>query len=193
MGAPKRNRRKYDKPKDIWNLDRIHSDNGLINEYGLKNMKELWSVQTNISRIRRNVRLLLSGGVQNRQMENDIISSLSKSGIIGTNPTIDNILDLKEKNILDRRLQTIVFKNGMARTIKQARQIITHGFIAINGKRVNKPGYTVSVDEERQLSYYKPINIAVKSEDATAKVETAVVAREDAEKKGDNGETEQNN
>lgn len=193
MGAPKRNRRKYDKPKDIWNLDRIRSDNGLINEYGLKNMKELWSVQTNISRIRRNVRLLLSGGVQNKQMEDDIISSLSKSGIIGANPTIDNILDLKERNILDRRLQSIIFKNGMARTIKQARQIITHGFIAINGRRVNKPGYTVNVEEERQLSYYKPINIAVKVEDTAAKIETAVVSQEDAKKKEDNNEAEQNN
>jgi small subunit ribosomal protein S4 len=42
----------------------------------------------------------------------------------------------------------------MARSPKQARQFITHGHIAINGKRNTIPGYRVNRVEEGQISYY---------------------------------------
>ena len=49
MGAPKRNRRKYEKPKEMWDLERIKTSNALIEDYGLKNMKELWKAQTEMA------------------------------------------------------------------------------------------------------------------------------------------------
>ncbi len=145
----------------MWNLQRIKSDNEIIDEYGLKNMKELWQAQSEISRIRGNVRQLLSGSIQNKSVESDIISSLSKSGISAENPTLDQLLDLKENAILERRLQSVVFRKGMAKTMKQARQLIAHGFIAVNGKKLDKPGYIVSKNDESKISYYKPIVIQI--------------------------------
>ena len=59
MGAPRRNRRKYEKPTERWNLERIKSDRELIDQYGLRNMGELWKAETEISRIRRNATFLL--------------------------------------------------------------------------------------------------------------------------------------
>ena len=141
-------------------LERIKTDNALIDEYGLKNMKELWKVQTEVSRVRRNVRELLSAsGAESENVRERIIGRLTKLGIATQSTTLDNLLDLKENNILDRRLQTIVFKRGMARTAKQARQITVHGFIAINGRRVNRPGYMVDIEAEKSIGFYKPIDL----------------------------------
>ncbi len=159
MGAPRRNRKKYEKPKDIWNLQRINSDNSLKDEFGLKNMKELWKVQSEISNLRANIRTLLSGVYTNPIVEQNIINRLVKYGISGESPTLDSLLDLKENAILERRLQSVVFRHGLARTMKQARQLITHGFIAINGKKVNRPGMLVTKEDEPGIGYYKPIKI----------------------------------
>ncbi len=159
MGAPHKNRKKFEKPRQIWNLERITSDNSIKKEYGLKNMKELWRAQSQVSRVRGNVRVLLSGSTQNPETERNILSSLSKLGVVPPNPTLDTILDLKNQAFLERRLQSIVFRKGLARSMRQARQLIAHGFIAINGMRVNRPGYMVSTEEENAISYYKQIDI----------------------------------
>ncbi len=163
MGAPRRNRRKYDKPKKIWDLKRIKKDRELIRAYGLKNMKELWKVQSFLSKTRGNVRLLLSGAADanGNAVEKNIVAYLSKRGMLNAeNPSLENILDMTEKDFLERRLQTVVFRHGLARSMKQARQLITHGFIAINGRKLTRPSYVVSKEEEKMVGYYKPIDIS---------------------------------
>ncbi len=147
----------------MWDLARINYDNALITEFGLKNMKELWKVQTELSRLRRNVRLLLSGSSpQYEMMKEKMLNRLSRYGIAQKTSTLDDLLDIKETAYLSRRLQSIVHKKGLAKTMKQARQLITHGYIQINGKKVNRPGYLVDVEEEKGIGYYKPIDINVK-------------------------------
>jgi small subunit ribosomal protein S4 len=54
---------------------------------------------------------------------------------------------------LERRLQTIVFRKGLARTIFQARQLITHGHVSIDNRRVTIPGYIVQKTEEPTVIY----------------------------------------
>ncbi|MEM3608734.1 MAG: 30S ribosomal protein S4, partial [Candidatus Bathyarchaeia archaeon] len=65
----------------------------------------------------------------------------------------DDVLDLTIEDVLERRLQTIVFRKGLAKTIHQARQLITHGHIAIGKQKVTVPSYLVSKDEEDQIVY----------------------------------------
>jgi len=72
---------------------------------------------------------------------------------------LEDVLGLTVRDILERRLQTQVYKKGLARTIKQARQLIVHGFIAVDGRTVSRPGYLVTADEEDKLSYTRPIDI----------------------------------
>ncbi|MCL5101933.1 MAG: 30S ribosomal protein S4 [Candidatus Marsarchaeota archaeon] len=176
MGAPKRNRKKFDKPKDIWNLARINADNALIKEYGLKNMSELWKVQSELSRIRGNVRLLLSGSAGMGNVEQALKARLVKLGIIDKDTPLEKLLELNEKMILDRRLESVVYRRGMARSMKQARQLITHGFISINGQKFTIPGYLVKAEEENKIGYYKNIEIA-----PVLKTETAEAAKETVE------------
>ncbi len=160
MGSPKRNRKTYEKPKEMWNLERINADKELVEKYGLKNRRELWKVQSEVRRVRRNARLLLSGESGYSDMKDKMLSRLVKIGMIASGATIDDLLDLKASNMLDRRLQTVVFKRGLAKTIKQARQLIVHGYIAMGGTRINKPGYIVDANAEPQISYYKPIDLS---------------------------------
>lgn len=169
MGAPRRNRSKFEKPKERWNLERIKADRTLIDEYGLKNHKELWQVQSEVSRIRRNVRELLSVGSGSDDVKEKIIGRLTKLGIASTTTTLDNLLDLKENDLLNRRLQTVVFRKGLAKTIKQARQLTVHGFIAIDGRKVNRPGYLVDADIEKRIAYYKKIDISPQTNDDQSK------------------------
>jgi small subunit ribosomal protein S4 len=49
--------------------------------------------------------------------------------------------------LLERRLDNVVFRAGFARTIPQARQMVNHGHVLINGKRVDIPSYRVNVGE----------------------------------------------
>jgi small subunit ribosomal protein S4 len=158
MGAPRRNRRTYDKPKEMWNLQRISADNALLEEYGLKNMRELWKVQSEVSRIRGNVRSLLSG-TGSASVKDAMLGRLSRYGIAGSGASLDDILDLKESAVLARRLQSVVFRRGLAKSMKQARQLIVHGFISVNGRRVSVPSYLVASSEEAHIGYYKPITI----------------------------------
>jgi small subunit ribosomal protein S4 len=160
LGAPRRNRKQYEKPKDMWNLQRINSDNAIKDEFGLKNMRELWKVQTELSRLRSNIRMLLSSSsAQSTFVQEKMIGRLSRYGIANKESTLDSLLDLKENAFLSRRLQSLVFKKGLAKSIKQARQLIVHGYISVSGKRLTRPGYLVPQEEEGMISYYKPIDI----------------------------------
>jgi small subunit ribosomal protein S4 len=79
--------------------------------------------------------------------------------IMSGDVNIDDVLSLQVSDQLGRRLQTLVYRKGFARSPKQARQFITHGHIAINGKKVTIPGYLVNAEEEEHISYYSKSNL----------------------------------
>ena len=67
--------------------------------------------------------------------------------------------------LLERRLDNVVYRMGLATTRRQARQLVTHGHIAVNGKRVDIPsalikaGNEISVIENsRSKAYFKGMN-----------------------------------
>jgi len=49
---------------------------------------------------------------------------------------------------LERRLDNVVFRLGFAQSRRQARQLVRHGHIAVNGKKVNIPSYAVNAGQE---------------------------------------------
>ena len=162
MGDPKRLRRKYETPSSPWNLDRISREHKLVETYGPKNRRELWRATTIVKNVRRNVRIILSGKLH-EEIGKQIIDRLARYNIVEPNSTLDALLVIKPEQILERRLQTLVYRKGLARTIKQARQLITHGFISVDGRKITSPGYLVTKEEENSISYYKPIKIQIQS------------------------------
>jgi small subunit ribosomal protein S4 len=160
MGYPGKNHKQYQTPKRPFEKTRIEEETRLVIEYGLRNKREVWKAQAYLRRYRKAARDLLSlmsAGVDVQTFETKkavLIDHIQRMGLLGPDADIDDVLSLKVPAQLERRLQTLVHRQGLARSPKQARQLITHGHIAINGKRVSIPGYRVKRVEETQISYY---------------------------------------
>ena len=156
MGDPKKLRKNYETPSNPWQKDRILDEKKLAQEYGLKNKREIWKAQTRIRDIRMRARHLLGYRGEDKDIRSkELLDKLYKIGIIPEGATLDDVLSLSTKNWLERRLQTLVFKKGLARTIKQARQFIVHRLISVDGRVVSVPGYIVTREQEDKISYSK--------------------------------------
>ncbi len=159
MGDPKKKRKQYERPLRPWDKATIEREREIKKTFGLKNKRELWRLELILRKKRKNARKLLAFEAEARaKREQEIVKSLEKYGIVSSTASLDDILGLGIESMLERRLQTIVWRKGLANTVKQARQLIVHGHIAVKGKKVSKPGYLVTIGEENSLSYYgKPI------------------------------------
>jgi small subunit ribosomal protein S4 len=154
MGDPKRQRKKYETPRFAWRRDALQEELKLIGQYGLRNKHELWRHETSLSKFRGIARSLIGKPPEERQkMENELLTKLKKLGVLQETAVLDNVLDLSIEDLLERRLQTVVFRKNLAKTAYQARQLVTHGHILIGNRRVTVPSYIVSRDEETQLTY----------------------------------------
>lgn len=161
MGDPKRTKPKAETPRKVWDAMRIKDESALKREYGLRRTRELWAAASELKKIRRNARHLLSLGEDGEKEGQKLIGRLKRLGIAKTQIRLEDILGLSVRDFLERRLQTMVLKRGLARTGNQARQFITHGFISVNGRKVNIPSYIVTAEEEPTVSYLKAIDISI--------------------------------
>ena len=155
MGDPKKPRKNFTSPRNPWRSDQISQELFLLGTYGLRNKRELWRAQTSLSNYRKQARQLLAASVEIRSREEPkLLTHLSRFGLIQSGQsTLDDVLSLTVENILERRLQTLVWKRGLAKTPYQARQMISHGHIALNNRRVTVPSYLVSPSEEGTLKF----------------------------------------
>ena len=55
-------------------------------------------------------------------------------------------------SLLERRLDNVVFRLGLAATRREARQLVNHAHFTVNGKKVNIPSYLVKVGDVIQVS-----------------------------------------
>jgi small subunit ribosomal protein S4 len=153
MGDPKKSRKSWERPGHPWIKERLIREMELVGKYGLRNKKELWKAQTLLREFRRRAKALLSLPPELRAVrEKELVSKLYRLGLLNSeNAAVEDILALDVESVLERRLQTIVFKKGLASSIHHARQLITHGHIAIGVRRVTSPGYLVNRDEENLI------------------------------------------
>ena len=155
MGDPKRQRKTYETPRHPWRRDQLELELHLMGEYGLRNKRELWRYKTMLSQVRGIARSLLGSTAEERErVEQEYLSKLSRIGVLSESANIDEVLDLEIRDLLERRLQTMVFRRGLAKTPFQARQLVSHGHISVAGKIVSVPGYMVKRDEEQKLKYF---------------------------------------
>merc|ERR1712100_147780 len=66
---------------------------------------------------------------------------------------LDSVLQLSTQKLLDRRLQTKVFKLGIAKSIHHARVMIRQRHIKVGRQMVNTPSFLVRSDSEKHINY----------------------------------------
>ena len=102
----------------------VRRTNRKVSEYGLQ--------------LREKQKAKFIYGVLERQFRNYYDKARKMQGVTG-----ENLLQL-----LERRIDNVVFRLGLANTRRQARQIVTHGHITVNGKRVDIPSALVKLGDE---------------------------------------------
>ena len=160
MGQPRKSRKKYNTPPHPWNAERIKNENKLMTKYGLKNKKEIWKADTLVRRYSREARYLLGFDMDQMQDEKlELLGHLARTGVLPEGAALEEVLNLTVEDILRRRLQTIVYKKGLARTPKEARMFVVHG------KKINSPSYVVLKGQEDEIGFYPSSPVAKQIEE----------------------------
>jgi small subunit ribosomal protein S4 len=153
----KRQKRKFERPRKLWSKARIEEEKKIKQTYGLRRKKEIWKAESILRNYRRLARNLAAR--RDKDKEKILLGKLFRMGLINKEANLDDVLALSIESILDRRLQTLVFKKGIASTTKQARQFIVHGHVAFDGRRVRWPSMLIPLGGEDKISFYEKSKI----------------------------------
>lgn len=156
MGDPKKLKKIYTPSAHPWIRSEIEEKKALCQEYGLKNRRELLIASSFLKKYKDIAkRLVADKTVQGEIEKKQMLTKLQKLGLIAADATLDDILGLQLKNLLDRRLQSLVYRKDLARSIRQARQFIAHRHILINEKEITSPSCLIGVEDEPKI-VFKP-------------------------------------
>jgi len=97
--------------------------------------------------VREKAKKLISAGNEEQKV---LFNKLKKIGL-NVN-SITDVLSLDKKDFLKRRLQTVIVTKKIAPTIRNARQLIIHKKILVNGNVVDRPSYIVPLGLEDKIS-----------------------------------------
>ena len=185
MGDPKYPRKVWRKPKRPLNYELKMDELQTLGTFGLRTKRELWKAHTELSRVRQQARSLLALTQKVRdEKEPILLKSLARIGLIPSDATLDDVLNLKPTDLLARRLQTIVSNKLGFKTPYQARQAVIHGHIMIGDRKIDIPSYTVTVEEENSVHFTPESKIPEmleKSKKEEPKVETTTEGEEGTE------------
>lgn len=158
------NTKSYETPNHPYQGERIAEESGLIGRYGLKNKEELWQAQSELRGFRREARRLLGdaqGDIDAAEREGEpFLDRLRRLGILDETDSLDDVLSLEVTDVLERRLQTVVYRNGLSNTPEQARQFVSHGHIVVGDSRVTAPARKVATVEEDMIGFDETSTLA---------------------------------
>lgn len=148
MGHPKKFRKKYERPKKPYDKARIDAERKVLNMFGLRRKKEIWRAEGIVRDFRRRARALQAK--RNERDEKELLARLNRIGV--QCGRLDDVLQIGLDDVLSRRLQTIIFKKGLANSMKHARQLVVHGHVTVQDKKIFWPSYIVEKQAEESIS-----------------------------------------
>ena len=152
MGHPKKPKKQYKKPNHPYEKERMITELKLVGRYGLRNKRELWKAQTILGNLRSQARSILAEPEGVREIrEHDLLARTHRMGILEEDATLDNVLGLSIESILDRRLQTLVYRLGYPYTPYQARQMIVQRHVMLGDEIVSTPSRLIKRHEEEKI------------------------------------------
>lgn len=180
MGSIKRLTKKYDTPNHPWRKERIETESALRKRYGLKNTTELWKVTSKLKNFKDQVKSFATmSPTQAAREKEQLIAKLQRLGIMPEDNNLQTVLGYTPEILLERRLQTIVLKKNYCRTMRQARQFITHRHVLVNDKCITAPGYLVPVSEEMSITFKHNSSLASDQHPERMSVEDAKKKRDE--------------
>lgn len=154
IGDPRRLKKKFKKPKRPFEKERQAEELEFLGRFGLRNKREFWKMRTTLGNWRSLARKSRTMPQERAaEVQQTLINKLVKLGVLGPDARFEDVLLLTVEDILRRRLQSLVFEKGFAKTIYQARQFVVHGHIQVRGKKINAPSYIVKKEEENMIGY----------------------------------------
>jgi len=150
----------YETPNHPFQGERIDGEHALVDQYGLKNKEELWRAQSRLRGLRREARSLLGQIDLEAEEREQFLGRLRRIGLLEAEGDLGDVLGLEVEDLLERRLQTVVYRQGLANTVDQARQFVVHGHVVVGESRVQRPAYTVSTEEEPLIDFDQTSPIA---------------------------------
>ena len=152
-----KNTKGYETPNHPYQGERIAEESDLLSRYGLKNKEELWRAQSELRRMRREARRLLGDAQGDVELAGEtgaeFVARLRRIGILGDADDISSVLSLDVTDLLERRFQTVAYRQGFGSSPQQARQFIVHGHVTVDGARVTRPSVKMDVSDESAITF----------------------------------------
>lgn len=150
-------RKTHKTPRRPFEKERLDAELKLCGEYGLRCKKEIWRVQFALAKLRKAARTLLTLDPKDpkRIFEGAaLLRRMSRYGLLADDELeLDFVLQLTTQKLLERRLQTKVYKQGLAKSIHHARVLIKQRHIRVGNQLVNVPGFNVRTASEKHIDF----------------------------------------
>ena len=160
MGDPKKQRKKFSTPDHPWRKERIESEKEIVKQYGLKRKYEIWKMDSMLKKFLNRAKTIIGERSSQSEIEKkQLLERLNALGLLKKDSKVEDVLNLTLKDVMERRLQTLLCRKNLAKTMLQARQFITHEYVAVGKRKVTAPSYLVSVVEEPNVRLIRAINL----------------------------------